>query len=88
MKQRSPSPEELAEQAEEVREMMESKGWKIVEIWINQRIRTGIDDLMTCPVKEVEARRAKIQAMREILLKIGELSIAECEGIMVADGRR
>lgn len=73
----TPTPEELLEQAEEVRDMTESKGWKIVESWINQRIRTGIDDLMTCPVKEVEVRRAKVQAMREILLKIREFLTAD-----------
>ncbi len=77
MANRTPTPEELTEQAEEVRDMAESKGWKIVESWINQRIRTGIDDLMTCPVKEIEARRAKIQAMRDILLKIREFSVAD-----------
>lgn len=70
---RNPSPEELEEQAEEVREMRNSKGWKIVESWINHRIKTGINDLLTCPLNEVEVRRAKIQALREILLKVGEL---------------
>lgn len=56
-----------------VLEMTKTRGWAIIGDWIEGRITSIIETLLTCPIEEVSIKRAQIRTLKNILLKIDEI---------------
>lgn len=66
---------ELLIQADEVRLMRNSEGWKIMSEWIHKQIQTALEKLMIIdPTKSIEIAKIQetIRTYRNLQLKIDE----------------
>ena len=61
------------ELAEQLRYMMQLEGWKYVEQMRLDKIQYHTDQLLSCPLEEVEKHRNMIEAMKWLPATISEV---------------
>jgi len=59
--------------ADAVLEMTQTRGWTIIRDWIDKRITSIFENLLTCPIEDVSIKRTQIGTLKSILLKIDEI---------------
>ena len=64
--------EKISEETENIKEMIQTKGWKIMANWLNNRIQNCSEELLTCDIKTLIAKRSEIKTLKSIKQKINE----------------